>query len=141
MNEITQTSTKKKIKNHLYQVNQSLASSSPPLKNKNKKAGLPWWLSSKKIFLPMQDTRVQSLIQEDPTSSVPQLLGLCSRAREPLTTELTCHDYGTLRALEPEFCNKKPPQRETCTLQLKRSPCSPQPEKSPWSNKDPAQSK
>ena len=103
----TQTSTKKKIKNHLYQVNQSLASSSPPLKNKNKKAGLPWWLSSKKIFLPMQDTRVQSLIQEDPTSSAPQLLSLCSRAPELLTTELTCHDYGTLRALEPEFCNKR----------------------------------
>ena len=41
-------STKKKIKNHLYQVNRSPASSSPPPKNKNKKAGLPWWLSGKK---------------------------------------------------------------------------------------------
>ena len=78
-------STKKKIKNHLYQVNRSTASSSPPPKNKNKKAGLPWWLSGKKKIYAcqMQDTRVQSQIQEAPTSSAPQLLSLCSRAPEP----------------------------------------------------------
>ena len=28
--------------------------------------GLPWWLSGKKICLPMQETQVQSLIQEEP---------------------------------------------------------------------------
>ena len=61
----------------------------------------------KKICLPMQDTGVQSLIQEDPTSCAPQLSSLCSRAPEPLTTELTYHDYGTLHAPEPEFCNKR----------------------------------
>ena len=34
---------------------------------KEEKSGLPWWLSGKKIHLPMQETRVQSLVQEDPT--------------------------------------------------------------------------
>ena len=29
--------------------------------------GLPWWLRGKRIRLPVQETRVQSLIQEDPT--------------------------------------------------------------------------
>ena len=28
--------------------------------------GLPWWLSSKRIYLPIQETWVQSLGQEDP---------------------------------------------------------------------------
>ena len=28
--------------------------------------GLPWWFSGKKICLPMQETQVQSLVQEDP---------------------------------------------------------------------------
>ena len=44
------------------------------------------WL---RIRLPMQQTRVQALVREDPTSHgatkprAPQLLSLCSRAHEP----------------------------------------------------------
>jgi len=29
---------------------------------------VPWWLSGKRILLPMQETQVQSLAQEDSTS-------------------------------------------------------------------------
>ena len=37
------------------------------------------WL---RIYLPMQETWIQSLVQEDPTCRVPQLLSLCSRTRD-----------------------------------------------------------
>ena len=29
--------------------------------------GLPWWLSGKRMHLPIQKTQLQSLVQEDPT--------------------------------------------------------------------------
>ena len=38
------------------------------------------WL---RILLPMQGTQVQALVREDPCRGAPQLLSLCSRAREP----------------------------------------------------------
>ena len=41
------------------------------------------WL---RLCLPLQGTRVQALVREDPTcreARAPQLLSLCSRAREP----------------------------------------------------------
>ena len=54
------------------------------------------WL---RICLPMQETQVQSLVQEDPT---------CCR-----TTKPECHNHRSLHALEPELCNKEePPLRE-----------------------------
>ena len=49
--------------------------------------GLPWWPAQWwGIHRPVQETQVQSLIQEDPAcrrSTVPQLLSLCPRAQEP----------------------------------------------------------
>ena len=79
------------------------------------KEGFPvaQWLG---VWLPMQETQVQSLSQEDPTchrACAPQLLSLCSRAH----------------ALQQE----KP-------LELKSIPNSPQLEKNSCSNKDPAES-
>ena len=71
------------------------------------------WL---RVCLPVQETRVQALVQEDPTcrgatkACVPQLLSLCSRAREPqllsprATTTEACAPRA--RALQQE----KPPQ-------------------------------
>ena len=54
--------------------------------------GLPWWLSGKeRICLPMQETGVPFLIQEDPT---------CWGATKPV-----CHNYWA-QALEPVLCNK-----------------------------------
>ena len=47
--------------------------------------GLPWWLSGWRICLPMQKTRVQSLIREGLThhgATKPQPLSLCSTAWE-----------------------------------------------------------
>ena len=35
------------------------------MKTKNNKMGLPWWLSGKRIRLPMQEMWVQSLGEED----------------------------------------------------------------------------
>ena len=52
------------------------------------KGGLLWWFSGKQNLPAMQETGVQSLIQEDATGQeatrlVYQLLSLCSRAQEP----------------------------------------------------------
>ena len=64
--------------------------------------GLPWvqWL---RICLPMQGTRVQSLVQEDPA---------CCGVTKPMchkylacTLEPACHNYWSLRALGPVCCN------------------------------------
>ena len=52
----------------------------------NPAAGLLWCLSGNESTCPVQEARVPSLIQEDPTfhrttkAHVPQLLSLCSRA-------------------------------------------------------------
>ena len=52
--------------------------------------GLPWWLSGRRICLPVQETWVQSLVQEDPT---------CHRK-----AKLMCHNYRTC-PLEPRDRN------------------------------------
>ena len=70
------------------------------------------WL---RIHLPMQGARVRSLVQEDPT---------CRGAAKPLCRNCWAH------ALEPHALQQeKPPQWEAHTLQLERSPCSLQLEK------------
>ena len=81
----------------------------------------------------MQETRVPSLIREDPTaeqiSPGPQLSGLPTRAREPCAA-----------ATEAYVPRARAPQRAATIM---RSPCphSPQPENSLHSNRDPAQAK
>ena len=71
----------------------------------------------------MQETWIQSLIQEDPT--------YC-RATKPIH-----HNYWAC-ALELMLHNEKPQQWEAHAPQLERSSRSPQLEKSPCSSKDPA---
>ena len=76
-----------------------------------------WLKKKKKIHLPMQETPVQSLVQEDPT---------CHGAAEP-----RLHDYGSSCTLEPVLHNR-------------RSRCSEKPplatiEKRSSGNEDPAQ--
>ena len=81
----------------------------------NLQHGLPWW-SSGCVHLPMQESQVQSLIQEDPT---------CCRAAKPVD-----HNYEPVleslgaRAIEPTCpgaCvpqQEKPLQGEACAPQL-----------------------
>ena len=93
---------------------------------------LPWWLSGKETACQMQETQVQSLIQEDPT---------CLRATKPIH-----HIYGAwvLQLLKPKHSRacvlqqEKPPQWEAAT---KSSPYLPQLEKAHTHNKKPAQPK
>ena len=83
------------------------------------------WL---RILLPVQGTRVQSLVWEDPT---------CHGATKPVRHNywspraqvLVGRNYWarTPRALAPQ--QVKPPQREACAPATKSSPCSPQLEK------------
>ena len=92
---------------------------------------MPQWL---RIRLPRQETQVQSLVQEDPTyrgatkPCVPQLLSLCSRAREPqlLSPRATTTEARTPRARAPQQEKRGP------HTTMKSSPRSPQLEKSPW---------
>ena len=85
-----------------------------------------WW----RVGLPMQETQVRSVIWKDPT---------CCWAAKPVG-----HNYWGC-ALEPGSCNywacapqqEKPPQWEAHTPHLRRSPHSPQSEKSMHCNKDP----
>ena len=60
------------------------------IQKSNVGCGLPWWLSGKRIHLPMQETQVRSLVQEDPT---------CCGATKPVH-----HDCWAC-ALEPGNCN------------------------------------
>ena len=79
--------------------------------------------------MPIQETQVQSLGKEDPT---------CNRA----TTEAPLPQL--LKPKHPRACSpqqEKPQQWEARALQLERSPCLLQLEKSPHSNEDPAQAK
>ena len=90
------------------------------------------WL---RTHLPMQGTLVRALVREDPTcrratkpvrhnywASVPQLLSLCSRAREPqlLSPRATATEASTLRARAPQ--QEKPPQWEARTPQRRVAP-------------------
>ena len=98
--------------------------------------GLPLWLSGKKVCLPMQETWVRSLVQEDLT---------CCRATKPVDHNYwACapgpgsHSHWSAHASSLCSAKKKPPQWEACALQLEGRPCSAQLEKSLLSNKDPA---
>ena len=99
-----------------------------------------WW----RICLPMQETQVRSLIQEDPT---------CGRATKPM-----CHNYWAcapepenhnywvcsqqlLKLAPPRACAPQQEQWEAYVPQLDSSPGSPPLEKSPRSNKDPTKPK
>jgi len=88
----------------------------------------------------MQESRVQSLIRKDPT---------CHRATKPMP-----HSYGVcaleprgpqlLKPTCPRVCapqQEKPQQQGAHKLQLETRPHSPQLEKSPRGNEDPAQPK
>ena len=77
-----------------------------------------------KIRLPLQGTRVQSLIPEDPTCL--GALSPCPQLLSPSTLEPVLHS---------ERCRR---EGSLCAA-TKDSPCSLQPEKSPQSNGDPAQ--
>ena len=111
--------------------------------------GLPWWLSGKRNRSPVQETRVQSLVQEDPMGC---------KATEPV-----CHNYWTW-AREPTICkswarmpqqlrltcpkahvlqqdNREATARRSLCATMKSSPCSPQLEKNPHSREDPGQPK
>ena len=94
-----------------------------------------WWI----ICLPMQQTRVRSPVQEDPT---------CHKA-----TETVNHKYwacalgpGSHKTAAPTSCNsssvfapqEKPPHWEAVCIRNTVAPSSLQPERSPPSNKDPA---
>ena len=72
-----------------------------------------WWIG---IRLPIQETRIRSLVQEEPT---------CCRATKPT------HSYWSLCAQSPCSETEKPPQEAW----------APQPETSPLSTQDPPQSK
>ena len=70
------------------------------------------WLSGKKICLLMHETRVRSLVWENPThlratkSHVPQLLSLCSRAQDP--------QLRSPHASEPVPYNRRSHHNEKC---------------------------
>ena len=85
--------------------------------------GLPWWHSGN---LPANAGDMGSIpgpgrshMPQSNKARVPQLLSLCSRAREPQLPKPKCP---RARTLEQE----KPPQGETRTRQLERSPYSSQ---------------
>ena len=79
-----------------------------------------------RLHLPVQGTRVRSLVQEDPT---------CHGAAEPIhhncwacalvpgaaTTEPVCRNYWNPCVREPHAPQEKPPQWEASTLQLESS--------------------
>ena len=101
--------------------------------------GCPGGSAAQLTHLPMQETQVWSMIQEDPT---------CCRAAKPVY-----HNYWAC-ALEPRncnhwspnilelvFCNNRSHRNEKPASQLESSPCSQQLEKSPHSNKDSAKPK
>ena len=90
---------------------------------------------------PMWEASVQSLIQDDPTCWAPVAHNhwACALGLRSSSAEHMCHNCWSLCALE-SVQQEKPPQWEACTLE-QSSPCSIQLEKSPCSNKDPAQPK
>ena len=101
------------------------------------------WL---RIRLPMQGTRVQALVQEDPT---------CCGATKPVchnywacALETTHHNYWARvlqllkpTRLEPVLRNEKPPQWEVCAPQGRVAPARHNSRKLAHSNEDPTQPK
>ena len=74
--------------------------------------GLPWCSAVKRIYLPMQETWVGSLVREDPTChgvTKPACHNYCASMLEP-----TCHNYRSPITLESvlqnqrSHCNEKP---------------------------------
>ena len=72
-------------------------------------------------------------------AAVPQLLSLCSTASNCWAHMLQWLKLGLSRAYASQM--ERAPQWEVCALQLQSRPHSPQLEKNPCSNKDPAQPK
>ena len=82
------------------------------------------------IFLPMQETRVQSPVREDPT---------CCEATKPVCCMLhLCSRDGEPQLLKPRFCNERPQHRhqERPSLTTTREKPSPQRRPSLAKNKE-----
>ena len=97
-----------------------------PCMRKFTSRGFPGGLVIKNL-LPVRETRVQSLLQEDST-------------RHGAAKPLRPNNWVCLCS-EPGLLNEKPLQQGACTLQLGSSPHPPQLARSPPSNEDPAQPK
>ena len=83
----------------------------------------------------MQETQPQSLVREDPT---------CRGATKPIQHNYWAHMQQLLKPVLPRahaLQKEKPPRWQAHPPQLKSSSCSPQEEKNPRTNKDPAQPK
>ena len=79
--------------------------------------GLPRWFSDKEIFLPMEETRLWSLLWEIPHAL--EQLSPYTTTTEPVlqslgtaTTEPRRHSYWNLSALGPMLCNKRSHRNE-----------------------------
>ena len=82
------------------------------------------WL---RIRPPMQETRVQALVREDPTcrrATKPVCQNYWARAPEP-----TCHNYWSPRALSPCSTTREATAMRSLHTATRSSPCSPQLEK------------
>ena len=92
----------------------------------------------------MQETRVQSLVLEDPISlgaTKPMCHNYRACAPAPGSRHYWAHVLQLLKPAYPRACaqqQEKPPQWEAGAVQLESSPCSLQLEKSLHSNEDPA---
>ena len=92
-----------------------------------------------KNLLPMQETLVWSLIQEDPTRSRatrPERHNYWACALEPRN-----HNYWAHTLQSPSFTAREATATRSPYPEMSSSPCSPYEEKSPCSNRDPAQPK
>ena len=97
------------------------------------------------IHLPVQETRVQSLIWEDPTchgTTMPMHHSYWACALEPGSCNYWAHALQLPKSTAPRAHAPQPEapgQWEACTPQLESGPRSPQLEKSLCSKEDPAQ--
>ena len=99
--------------------------------------GHPWWSSGWKSTCQFRRHGFHSWSGKTPHTS--EQLSLCATTTEPVLQSpgATPTEAWALRARAPQ--QETPLQREACTLPLKSSPQSPQLEKTPRSNEDPAQ--
>ena len=89
-----------------------------------------WTYYAHMPYLPTQETWVRSLVQEGPTCCraiepiVPQILSLCSRAREPQLLKLSCLEI--VPHSKTSHCSEKPTHRPLenglCSLQVEKKP-------------------
>ena len=113
------------------------------------RGGLPWWLSGKEYACQCRRHVFDPWSRKIPHAS--EQLSLCTThynygasALEPGSCNYQTHVPQLLKAARPRVYapqQEKPPQREAHTLQLESSSCSPQIEKKPVQQKDPAQPK